>query len=81
MRKLLRILWPFLPRMDRTLHVIGVTKDRRSKGQLESYRAIEQERADAEIERLWRANIRRNEIARLERAVIARVEAELRMAS
>lgn len=81
MRKLLRALWPFLPRLGKTYHVIGVTKDRRNKAQLESNRAIVQERLDAELERIWRANIRRNEIARLERKLLARAEAELRMAS
>lgn len=81
MRKLFRKLWPFLPRLDKSIHVIGVTEDRRTKAQLESYRAIEQERADAELEKLWRQKIRANEIARLERKLAERVDAELRMAS
>lgn len=73
----LRRLWPFLPRMDRRLHVIGITQDRRTKAQRESYGAIEQERADLALERQWRENIRLNELARLERKLKARQEAEL----
>lgn len=43
--------------------------DRRTKVQLESARAIEQERADQAIEKLWRARVQANVLARLNRRV------------
>lgn len=66
-----------MPRMDRRLHVIGITQDRRTSGQREAYRAIEQERADLALEKVWRAKVRANELARMERKLIERTEAEL----
>lgn len=47
--------------------------DRRTKWQLESARAIEQERADQAIEKLWRQRVREN--------VWRRMEQKLRKAS
>jgi hypothetical protein len=40
--------------------------DRRNKQQLESARAIEQERADKRIEDIWRERVRENVRRRLE---------------
>jgi hypothetical protein len=40
--------------------------DRRTKRQLESARAIEQERADQALEKLWRERVRQNIQRRLE---------------
>lgn len=40
--------------------------DRRNKQQLESARAIEQERADLRIEQIWRERVRQNVQRRLE---------------
>lgn len=39
--------------------------DRRNKAQLESARAIEQERADKSIEDIWRERVRENVYRRL----------------
>ncbi len=40
--------------------------DRRNRAQLESARAIEQERADKRIEEIWRERVRENMRRRLE---------------
>jgi hypothetical protein len=40
--------------------------DRRNKQQLESARAIEQERADKRIEEIWRERVRQNVQRRLD---------------
>jgi hypothetical protein len=40
--------------------------DRRNKHQLESARAIEQERADKRIEDIWRERVRQNVARRLD---------------
>jgi hypothetical protein len=43
--------------------------DRRNKQQLESARAIEQERADQAIEKLWRDRVKANVWRRMEQRV------------
>lgn len=43
--------------------------DRRNKRQLESARAIEQERADNRIEQIWRERVKQNVWRRLEQKV------------
>jgi hypothetical protein len=55
-----------------TLEVIGVTIDRRTRAQLRSARAIEQQRLDLALEAEWRRRVRNNEKRRaLSRARIA----------
>jgi hypothetical protein len=50
------------------LRVIGVTRDRRDKAQLEAARALEQARLDATLQERWelrvRDNVERREAAR-----------------
>jgi hypothetical protein len=46
--------------------------DRRNKAQLESARAIEQERADRTIEQVWRERVRQNVIRRVTAKVVGR---------
>jgi hypothetical protein len=48
---------------------VSLFADRRNKQQLESARAIEQERADKRIEEIWRARVRANVWRRLEQKV------------
>jgi hypothetical protein len=50
-------------------HITDVTRDRRTKAQLESARALEQERLDQALERRWRENVRTNISRRLDRRV------------
>jgi hypothetical protein len=50
-------------------NIADITRDRRTKSQLESARAINQERADQAIEKLWRARVEANVLARLDRRV------------
>lgn len=69
--KLFNHIWRFQRRIGPVFRVIGISKDRRSKKQLASYAAIEQERADIALENRWRENIRQNAIKRLERKIAA----------
>ncbi len=54
-----------------SFRVTHITRDRRNKIQLESARAIEQERADRAIEQLWNERVRANVQARINRRVEA----------
>lgn len=49
--------------------IVDITRDRRNKAQLESARAIAQERADRALEELWRERVRARVQARTNRRV------------
>lgn len=55
--------------MSVELHIVSITQDRRTKAQLESARALEQERLDQAIERRWRERVKANISRRLDRKV------------
>lgn len=55
--------------MKVNFNIAGITVDRRTKAQLESARAIEQERLDQALEREWRRRVRANASRRLDRKV------------
>jgi hypothetical protein len=57
--------------MSVQFRIVGVTRDRRTKAQLQSARAIEQERLDQALERKWRERVRANVQARADRKVEA----------
>jgi hypothetical protein len=54
-----------------TFRVTGISRDRRSKAQLASARAINQERLDQALEREWRRRVKENVSRRLNRRVEA----------
>lgn len=57
--------------MTVSFQVAHITRDRRTKAQLESARKIDQDRADQAIERLWNERVRANVQARINRRVEA----------
>lgn len=61
---ILRRLWPFQRRLGKAFRVVGLSKDRRTPAQLEALRAARQDAEDLALERLWRANVAANELAR-----------------
>lgn len=61
--------------MTASFQVTHITRDRRTKAQLESARKIDQDRADQAIEQLWNERVRANVQARLNRRVEAFLQA------
>jgi hypothetical protein len=59
--------------------IVDITRDRRNKAQLESARAIEQERLDQAIEREWRERVRARVQARVNRKVEAFLRGDINM--
>ena len=57
------------------LRVIGITRDRRGKAQLEAARALEQARLDAILQERWELRVRDN-VERRERAELRRILGE-----
>lgn len=75
--RFMHALWPFQRPLGNGFRVVGVTTDRRTKAQRESHRSIAQDMADTALEKRWRDKVRKNEIRRMEKRLLERVEAEM----